>query len=158
MFRSVIIGLFGVLMLAAAGCQKKNIPNTQIEDNEVNREIVEFCERYRHAVEDRNTALLMQLASQRYFDNAGTPGGDDDYDRAGLEKLLSDQFQSVSALRYEIRYRDIFQQNSSIFVEFTYTMSFQYDVDGKSRWHNRTADKRLELERVDGRYLIVSGM
>ena len=36
--------------------------------------------------------------------------------------------------------------------------SFQYAVGERTRWSNRTADNRLELERVDGGYLIVAGM
>ena len=61
-------------------------------------------------------------------------------------------------MRYEFKYRDIYERNGLIGVEVTYTMSFQYEVDGKSRWHNRTADKRLELEVDDDAFLFVSGM
>ena len=142
----------------ASGCGKKYIPNTEIEDTEFNREIIGFCERYRHAIEDMNIGLLLSLASPRYFDNAGTPSGDDDFDRSGLEEVLNERFRSVKAIRYELRYRDIFEHRGLVFVEFTYTLSFQYDVGGTTKWSNKTADNRLEIEPVDGGYLIVAGM
>ncbi len=150
--------LSAVVLFTAAGCTKKYIPNTEIEDTDSNREIVAFCERYRHAVEDMNVGLLMSFAAPRYFDNNGTPTGDDDFDRNGLEEILASKFKAVKAMRYEIRYRNIFESHGSIFVEYTFNMSFQYDVLEKSRWANKTSDNRLELERVDDGFLIVSGM
>lgn len=147
-----------ILALLQTGCGKRLIPNTEIEDTDENREIVAFCERYRHAIEDLNIGLLLTLASPRYFDNSGTAAGDDDMDRAGLEEVLKSRFSSVKAVRHEIHYRDIYEQNGVVHVEYTYTMSFQYDLEGKSKWSNRTADNQLELERVDGGYLILSGM
>jgi len=152
------VALLGVLVCAATGCGKRYIPNTEIEDTELNREIVAFCERYRHAIEDLNVGLLLSMASPRYFDNSGTPSGDDDYDRSGLEEVLSERFSKLKAMRYEIKYRSLHEQMGTVFVEFTYTMSFQYAVGEKTRWSNRTADNRLELERVDGSYLILAGM
>lgn len=146
------------LLLCIAGCQKNFIPNTEIEDNDFNREIINFCERYRHGVEDLNVGLLLSLASPRYFENSGTPSGEDDFDRDGLEQVLSKRFKELKAMRYEFKYRDIFEQNSVIYVEYTYTTSFQYTVEDRNKWHNRTADNRLEIEKVEGGYLILSGM
>jgi hypothetical protein len=106
-----------LLVASAAGCQKQMIPNTDVEDNEFNRSVVEFCERYRHAVEDLNVGLLLSLASPRYFDNAGTPTGDDDYDLSGLEEILVKRFASIKSIRYEFKYRNIHERNRMIYVE-----------------------------------------
>src|SRR4051812_40767713 len=35
---------------AASGCTTHYIPNTDVEDNDDNRKVVGFCEKYRHAV------------------------------------------------------------------------------------------------------------
>lgn len=144
--------------LAAAACHDKVIPNTEIPDNDDNRAIIAFCERYRHAVEDRNVGLLLSLASQRYFDNSGTPLADDDIDRAGLEQVLSDRFKELKTMRYEIKYRNVFEGVGVVYVEFTYNMAFQYEIGGKAKWANRTADNRLELERIPEGFLILTGM
>lgn len=149
---------FAVPLVFVLGCGPKLIPNTEIPDTEENRAIVAFCERYRHAVEDLNVGLLLSLASERYFDNSGTAAGEDDLDRDGLEQVLKDRFKAVDEIRYEMRYRDIYEKDSLVMVEYTYTTSFQYHVGEDKRWENKTADNRLELERVDGGFLIVSGM
>ncbi|MCP4600209.1 MAG: hypothetical protein GY847_06680 [Proteobacteria bacterium] len=153
-----LMAAIAMMGLLAGGCATRYIPNTEIEDTEVNREIVSFCERYRHAIEDLNIGLLLSLASPRYFDNSGTTTGDDDMDRSGLEEVLKNRFASVKAVRYEIHYRNIYESHAVIYIELTYTMSFQYDINGKMKWSNKTADNQLELERVDDGFLIISGM
>ena len=152
--------LAAVVAVAALACSPKTIPNTEVPDTRENRDIIAFCERYRHAVEDLNVGLLVTLASQEYFDNSGTVDGDDDMDKSGLESVLKERFKSIETIRYEIFYRDIYTKNDVIMVEYTYTTSFRYNVDGEPHWENKTADNRLELERVnsDGGYLILSGM
>ena len=152
--------LFVAVAMASMGCSPKMIPNTEVPDTRENREIIAFCERYRHAVEDLNVGLLITLASPKYFDNSGTVDGDDDMDKDGLEAVLKARFKSLEAMRYEIRYRDIYTKNDVVMVEYTYTTSFRYNVNGDPHWENKTADNRLELEKVnsDGGYLILSGM
>jgi hypothetical protein len=151
-----------ILLVAAgvvcAACAKSYIPNTEIPDTKENREIISFCERYRQAVQDLNMGLLLSFVSPRYFDNAGTPGAEDDMDKPGLENALKTRFGTVKSIRYEIKYRDIFYQDQQIFVDFTYTMSLQYEINGVTKWANETADNRLEIERADRGYLITSGM
>ena len=147
-----------ILFVAMGGCNKRHIPNTEILDNDFNREIIDQTERYRHAVEDINIGLLMTLASPRYFDNSGTTTGDDDMDRAGLEQMLKERFGALQSVRYEMKYLAIYEQHGVVYVEYTYTMSFQYKVDDSTRWYNKTADNRLEMEAVDDGYLIISGM
>jgi hypothetical protein len=99
-----------------------------------------------------------ELASQRYFDNSGTPSADDDIDRVGLEKVLTDRFKELKTMRYEIKYRNVFESIGVIYVEYTYNMAFQYQIGDKTKWSNRTADNRLELERVADGFLILTGM
>lgn len=156
----LVLKVVPLLLVAAlgSGCAKRYIANTDIEDTPENRDIIEFCERYRHAVEDLNIGLILSMASPRYFDNSGTVSGDDDYDRTGLEEVLKERFKAISALRYEFKYRAVYEVDHKIFVEYTYTMSFQYQVGEDLKWANRTEDNRLELERIDEGFLVVSGM
>ena len=147
-----------LLTLVFSGCAKNTIPNTEVPDTQENRDIIDICERYRKAIEEKNIGLIMSLASPRYFDNSGTTTGDDDYDRAGLEEVLKERFAAVKTIRYEFKYRDVYEIDTVIYVEYTYTMSFQYEVEGEMRWANRTADNRIELESVEHGYLIVAGM
>jgi len=147
-----------LIACAAAGCNKQYIAGTEIEDTPENNEVLAFCERYRHAVEDLNVGLLLSMASPRYFDNSGTPSGDDDFDKTGLEEVLRERFKAIKALRYEFKYRDVRVEESRISVEYSYTLSFQYAVGDKSHWENETGDNRLELERIDDGFLVLSGL
>jgi hypothetical protein len=83
--------------VAAAGCARSVIPNTDVDDSAENREVVEFIERYRLAVEERNVGRILSLCSERYFDDNGTPGGQDDLDYEGLQGKLARKVCSTSA-------------------------------------------------------------
>jgi hypothetical protein len=156
--RIAMLALLAATLPFAWGCNKKYIPNTALEDTPENWEVVRFCERYRHAIEDLNVGLLLSLASPRYFDNSGTTTGNDDFDYKGLEAVLTERFKDVEAMRYEMRYRDVYEQDGLVMVDYTYTLSFQYRIGESSQWANKTADNRLELERVEDGFLIVAGM
>src|SRR6187399_2703577 len=71
--------------LGGAGCAREYLPNTDVEDNEFNRKIVEFCEDYRHAVERKNVGLLIKLAHEKYYEDGATIDTSDDLDLAGLK-------------------------------------------------------------------------
>jgi hypothetical protein len=156
--KKACIGALCISALLTVACHDKVIPNTEIPDNDDNRAIIAFCERYRHAVEDLNVGLVLSLASPRYFDNSGTPSPDDDVDRAGLERLMMEKFKDVKSVRYEIRYRDVYETLGVVYVEYTYNMAFQYQLGDKAKWANRTSDNRLELERVPDGFLVLAGM
>ena len=159
MYKTMKLLTLLTMIPAVLGCTPKFIPNTEVVDTPENREIISFCERYRHAVEDLNIGLLLSLASPKYFDDSGTVSGDDDMDRSGLEEVLKNRFKVIETIRYEIKYREVYQKGEVIMVEYTYTTSYRFNLDGKPHWENKTADNRLELERVDDDgYLILSGM
>ena len=158
MYKNMKFLILIAMIPAVLGCTPKFIPNTEVEDTPENREIISFCERYRHAVEDLNIGLLLSLASPKYFDDSGTVSGDDDMDRSGLEEVLKNRFKSIETIRYEIKYRAVYQKGEIIMVEYTYTTSYRFALDDKPHWENKTADNRLELERTNDGYLILSGM
>jgi hypothetical protein len=118
-----------MVLLAASpieACVTSNIPGTEIPDSHENRDVIEVAERYRHAVEQRDTRTLLGLAAPNYFEDGGTPQGDDDYGYDGLRSLLSIWSDEVREVRYEMRYRRItFEQDGQrALVDFTYTGSF----------------------------------
>lgn len=151
---------FALLALPALlpGCAQTLIPNTDVPDTADNRQVVDFVEQYRHAVEERNPAAIMRLVSERYFDDNGTPGADDDVDYDGLRDRFQRWDADVIDVRYEMRYRRVTFQPDRIFVDFTYTGSFKVrDVEGE-RWSRRLADNRIELVREGDEFRIISGL
>ena len=151
-----------LLLAVSSGCAG-TIPNTTVEDTAENREIVAFMEEYRRAVESRNVRRLLEMASPRYLDDLGTPGGGDDLDFDSLREKLSRWRDRVVDVRYEIKYNRVTFDQRRIFVEFRYTASFLLTtVDGDERWSRRLGDHRLILTRDEesdeGTLQILSGM
>jgi hypothetical protein len=139
-------------------CHSQFIPNTTVEDTTSNREIIDFCESYRRALEQRDVGALLAMASPRYYENSGTPEGEDDYDIAGLRTVLTETLPRVHTVRYEFRYRRVMVESDNVLVDYTYSGSFRVETEDGHRWFRRVADNRLELERVGGQYRVVAGM
>ena len=115
-----------------AGCATHYIPNTDVEDNDDNRKIIAFCEKYRHAVEERNVPLLLDMASPRYYEDGGNVDAADDMDYAGLREYLEGRFKDTRAIRYEIRYRRVrHPSENKVLVEYTYTPHTRSGAEGR---------------------------
>jgi hypothetical protein len=157
--RSVLI-LSAFLALAApvAGCATHYIPNTDVEDSEDNRKLIAFCERYRHAVENKDIASLMKMAAPNYYEDGGNIDPTDDLDYAGLKAYLASRFQDASAIRYEIRYRKIRKDRDLVFIEYTYSASYRIPGLKGDEWRHKVEDNRLELVPYQDQYRILAGM
>ncbi|MBC7173437.1 MAG: hypothetical protein H5U40_13440 [Polyangiaceae bacterium] len=131
------------------GCTK-NIPNTDVPDSPENRSVVEFMEKYRKAIEDRNVEALLAMTHPEYLDDSGTPGGHDDVDYESLStKLAALSSRLLDVRNYNIRYRRIRFDRDRVFIEYTYTAYFRIvtnEEDG-ARWARRIADHRAVLHR-----------
>jgi len=160
-FQTIVISfVLSTSAICQLACTSQLIPNTDVADTVENRKIIEFCEEYRHAVENRKVGRLLHLAHPKYYENGGNIDAADDIDRAGLKEFLEDRFRSTSAIRYEIRYRRV-QVSKERKVTVDYTFSASYKIPGPSGeeiWHRQVADNRLELVPQDDSYLILSGM
>lgn len=150
----------GALFVALAlGCSHEYIPNTQVDDSDFNRRVIEFCEDYRHAVESRNANALMKLADAKYYEDGGNVDTTDDLDFEGLKTYLQDEFRKTRGIRYEIFYRDVTTGRSNqIFVDYTYSASYKVPGPHGDVWRRRVADNRLELVQDGEKFRILSGM
>ena len=153
-----------VLALSAAlvcggGCATVNtIPGTKVADTKANREILDVCERYRHAMEDRDAATLLSLAHPSYYEDSGTPLASDDYGYDGLKEVLQKRLSALKTIRYNIEYRHVAIAGHHAQVDIRYDASFQLATEMGDRWERKMNDKRLELEHDGKRWLIVAGM
>src|SRR5205807_1256106 len=82
----------------AAGATARLIPNTKVPDTPENREIIDVCERYRHALEARDAITLMALASPHYWEDGGTPKPDDDYGYDGLRHVIDNRLRRLKSV------------------------------------------------------------
>lgn len=143
--RVFVIAALGLTLI---GCMR-DIPNTTVPDTPENREVIEFMERYRHAVEERNIGAILSMSADDYLDDAGTPIGDDDVDATTLAARLAEWSGRVNEVRYEIRYRHVrVDELERVYVEYRYTASFRMaGTDGQVRWSRRVSDARAILRR-----------
>ncbi|MEO0323734.1 MAG: hypothetical protein AAF447_12310 [Myxococcota bacterium] len=146
-------------LAVVSGCAKP-IEGTTIDDTPENREVVAFVESYRRAVEDRDVGALLRLTSEDYFDDNGTPTGEDDLDYGRLQEKLLAWSERVQDVRYDIKFRNVAYREGRIIVEVTYGGRFLTAApDGEERWARRIANHRLVLQREDdGELRIVAGL
>jgi len=148
-----------VVAVSLASCTTHYIPNTDVEDTEDNRRIIDFCEQYRHAVESRNVPLLLKLADPRYYEDGGNADSSDDMDYDGLREYLEGQFNQTRAIRYEMHYRRVMASNhKSLFVDYTYTASYKIPSPSGDLWRRKVSDNRLEIVPVGESFKILAGM
>ena len=153
---ALLVALTAVL---AGGCATKNIPNTRVEDTAENHEIVDFMETYRKAVESRDTGSLLAMTSEFYFDDMGTPAGDDDVDYDALKLGLARLRGEVLAARYQISYRGVtYIANGNVLVDLLYTGWFKVNTFDGPEWRRRLEPHRVVLARQDSKLKIISGM
>ena len=146
-------------LVMTAGCSTRYIPNTDVEDTDDNRHVVQFCERYRKALEQKDTAALLTMASPRYYEDGGNVDPSDDMDYEGLKGWLESRFQETQAIRYEIRYRRIDKgENNRVYVVYTYSASWRIPGLKQEDWKHKVSDNRLELEGDGESYKIIAGM
>jgi hypothetical protein len=147
-----------LVLVALTACHTQYIPNTDVEDSDDNRRIIEFCEAYRKAVERRDVAMLLEMASERYYEDGGNADASDDIDHAGLKDYLSTKFDEATAIRYEIRYRRVTTEDDFIFVDYTYSGSFKVNTKDGEKWKSTVEENRLELVPSGDTFKIVAGM
>jgi hypothetical protein len=151
--------LVSAVVWVLAGCGGQVIPNTDVEDSPTNRSIIQFCEEYRKAVEQRNTARLLQMAHETYYEDGGNVDATDDLDYAGLKAYFETKFRDTKAIRYEIRYRRIGQgRKDVIFVDYTYSASYKLHTETGDVWKRTVADNRLEMIQEGEKFRILAGM
>jgi hypothetical protein len=156
---SRLLPLTAALALSALGCSHDYIPNTEVTDNDFNRQVISFCEDYRHAVEKRNVALLLKLADRKYYEDGGSVDTSDDLDFEGLKGYLDAEFSKTRSIRYEIFYRDITTGRANqVFVDYTYSASYKVPTPTGDVWRRRVADNRLELIQDGDNFRILAGM
>jgi hypothetical protein len=148
-----------LLALLVTGCANYAlIPGTKVIDTKINRELIEVCEKYRRAMEEKDAPTLLALAHPNYYEDSGTPKGDDDYGYDGLKEVLQKRLGALKTLRYSIEYRRVEVAGHHAKIDIRYDASFQLATEMGDRWERKQNDKRIEMQNDGGRWLIVAGM
>jgi len=122
------------------------------------RWIIETVEQYRRRMLEHNVEGLLVLASQRYFEDSGTPRSDDDYGYEGLRQVLASKLKMVKSLRYEIEYRNISVRNDRAEVEVFLDGSFELAAESGDRYRRVNDYHHFVLEHENDQWKFVGGM
>jgi hypothetical protein len=143
------IAFFCLLSAAASGgcAHQEYFPNSTIPKTEENGKIIETVEQYRRKLLERNVEGLLLLASDRYFEDSGTPRSDDDYGYEGLKSMLGKRLARVNSMRYEIEYRSIKRNGTRAEVEVFLDGSFELTAKSGDRYRRVNDFHRFVLER-----------
>lgn len=150
-----------VLGLLASACARSPsyIPGTKIPRTEENHEVIEVVERYRQAVERKDVAALLLMASKSYYEDGGTQTGGDDYGYDGLRDVLATRFRVAENIRYSLRYITIERRKDRAFVEVFIDASFSLkDARGQTRREDLRDQNMLVLVQEGEAWKFVSGM
>jgi hypothetical protein len=155
--------LFGVALLVVGCGHGRYLPGTTIPATEANREIIDTIEEYRVRLMEKNVDQLLLLASDKYFEDGGTPRPNDDYGYAGLAEILRGRLLRVESIRYDIQYKSInVGSDGRAQVEAFLNGAFELQGDVGERYRRVSDFHRFVLERstVGGssKWKFLSGM
>jgi hypothetical protein len=160
--KRVLLG--AALAALALGCgHGRYLPGTNIPATETNRDIVDTIEEYRMRLMEKNVEGLLMLASERYFEDGGTPQPNDDYGYAGLATILGGRLQRVQSIRYDIQYKSIkVGVDGRAEVEAFLSGAFELDGDAGERYRRVSDYHKFVLERSNtggsAKWKFLSGM
>jgi len=167
---ALLLAALVAVLAAACGSQAVTIPETNIPDTPANRQIIETVERYRVAVESKDIAALLLMASEGYREDAGTPSGRDDYGYEGLREVLQTRFKKATDIRYALRYVSVYRRckqgndpasndGCRAYVDVLIDASFSIDSStGGTMRPDMRDQNQLVLEWNGDRWLFLSGM
>jgi len=149
-------GLFSGLL---GGCaHQEYFPSSTIPKTEENKQIIETVEQYRRRLLERNVEGLLVLASEKYFEDSGTPRSDDDYGYDGLKMVLSQRLSRVTSMRYEIEYRAIKHAGNKAEVEVFLDGSFELAAEAGDRYRRVNDYHHFVLEQKGDEWKFLAGM
>ncbi len=145
------------LLALALACAARVLPGTEIRDTPDTHAIAGVLETYRQALEKRDVQAILALVAPTYFDNSGTPDPADDVDRAGLEKRLQ-ELKDVPMLRVQFSVRDIQAKGDKGQAEVFFDQYYRVKTpNGEVARHDADVH-RMNLEKINGRWLFTSGL
>jgi hypothetical protein len=143
----------------SAGCaHQEYFPNSTVPKTEQNEKIIDTIEQYRRRLMERNVEGLLVLASDKYFEDSGTPRSDDDYGYEGLKQVLTKKLSRVKSLRYEIEYRSIKHTGNRAEIEVFLDGSFELAAESGDRYRRVNDFHHFILEHNNDKWKFISGM
>jgi hypothetical protein len=149
-----------LLLSGLTGCAHQNtLAGTTVTDTLDNRALLEVIEQYRLRLIEKNVEGLLFLASERYFEDSGTPTAEDDYGYDGLKYVLSKSLARLKSVRYDVQYRSVRVEGSRAEVEVYLSGAFELIAESGDRYRRVGDYHRFVLEKTGKeKWKFLSGM
>lgn len=154
--RSALLATAALVPLAA--CAPRLLPGTAIEDTSTTRPIYEVIRAYGDAMQRKDAAGVLALVATDYYDTAGTPGPEDDLDRAGLEKALATDLAKVDSLKLDLGVKKIEVKEAEAFAEIYYDGYFRVVTAGGAVPKRESDLHRMKFKKVGKDWKITAGL
>ncbi|MBI1948104.1 MAG: hypothetical protein HYS27_20605 [Deltaproteobacteria bacterium] len=152
-----------LIVMLAASCAPALIPGTSVEDSPENRQVLEFLNKYRKAVIEKNLDGVVGLCAEDYFEDNGTVEQKDDYGLAQLRDKLGRALGQTKEIQLEIIVqaieRDQAKEHAPVRVVYRYNQRALVAFPAGEKWITVSDVNRLVLrDDAAGGFLITSGL
>lgn len=152
---------FAVVAVLAASCAARKIPGTDIDDTSDTRAVIDLVDKYRLAVEEKNSQAIVGMVDETFRDDGGTSSPDDDLDYRRLKDSLTQRFSRMDDVKLDMSVRKVEFDEAADNARVTYTYTVSFKLPGlTSRTQSETDIKQMLLKRGDKQsaWRIVSGI
>jgi len=135
------------------------IPGTEVPDTSDNREIFEVLIKYKTALEARDKDGLLALVSKKYFEDNGTPDQSDDYGYEELaSKIMPEALAAAKEMYADFQVHEVVVEGDKAHADLRYDSRAKVELPSGSLWDSHREFNRVEFQRENGRWMIVSGL
>jgi len=154
-FRSALLA---IALAPLAACAPRLLPGTAIEDTSTTRPVYEVIRAYGDAMQRKDAAAVLALVAPDYYDTAGTPGPEDDLDRAGLERALAADLGKIDSLKLDLGVKKIEVRGAEAFAEIYYDGYFRVVTAGGAVPKRESDLHRMQFKKIGKDWKIASGL
>ena len=156
--RAILLMAIATAAAASACAHQRYLPGTQVVDSEDNRAVLATIEQYRERLVEKNVEGVLLLASDRYFEDSGTPSAEDDYGYDGLKFVLANRLTRLRSIRFDIQYRGIKVEGMRAEVEVFLSGAFELVGESRDSYRRVGDHHHFVLERTGDKWKFLSGM
>lgn len=148
-----------LLLLAAAGCSQPTIEGTKITDTDEHRMLYDLVMEYRKAMEERDAQAILNLVSERYYEDNGNADPGDDYGYYELrDTVLPATMEATKEVYLTLEVQDIVVEEESAHVDVRFSSRARIEMPSGSSWDTQRELNRIDFVREDEGWRIVRGL
>lgn len=138
-----------LLLVVATGCAPRKIPGTDLDDTDDTRAVLDVLQKYRSAVEKKDTDTIVKLADETFRDDGGSANPDDDLDYASLGPKLTARLAKIANVKLDVTVRRIEFDDDQKMARVTYSYQISFNIpEYTQRTQSENDIKQMILKRV----------